>query len=63
VLDVGRIAGRSWAIIETNGAWGAGLYGCDPGAVLPVLLRATQPSATFPATEQRWARAHVEVEP
>jgi len=62
VVDVGRIARRGWAIIETNGAWGAGLYGCDPAAVLPVLKRATQISATLPDSERRWARAHVEVE-
>jgi hypothetical protein len=63
VLDVGRIAGRGWAIIETNGAWGAGLYGCDPAAVLPVLQRAAQPAAALAPDEQRWARARVEVEP
>ncbi len=37
VLDVGVIAGRGWAVIEQNSAWGAGLYGCDPEQVLEVL--------------------------
>jgi len=62
VLDVGKIAGRGWAIIETNGAWGAGLYGCDPAAVLPVLQRATHSTATLPPVEQMWARPRVELE-
>lgn len=30
VIDVGRIPGKGWAIIETNQAWASGLYGCDP---------------------------------
>jgi hypothetical protein len=30
VLDVGIIAGRGWAVVEANSAWGAGIYGCDP---------------------------------
>lgn len=39
VLDVGRIHGRGWAVVEANAAWGAGLYGCDPDQVLRVLAR------------------------
>jgi hypothetical protein len=41
VLDVGRIEGAGWGVIEANPAWGSGLYGCDPSVVLDVLLRAT----------------------
>lgn len=37
VIDVGRIPGKGWAIIETNQAWASGLYGCDPDKVLDVL--------------------------
>jgi hypothetical protein len=37
VIDVGVIKDRGWAAIEQNGAWGAGLYGCDPDLVLEVL--------------------------
>lgn len=37
VLDVGIIAGRGWAVIEANPAFGAGLYGCDPKKVLEVV--------------------------
>jgi hypothetical protein len=62
VLDVGLIAGRGWAVIETNGAWGAGLYGCDPAAVLPAVQHATRFTATMSPADQRWAREHVEVE-
>ncbi len=37
VLDVGVIAGKGWAVVEQNSAWGSGIYGCDPRAVLEVL--------------------------
>jgi hypothetical protein len=37
VIDVGRIPGKGWAIIETNQAWASGIYGCDPDGVLDVL--------------------------
>lgn len=37
VIDVGEIEGKGWAVIEANPAWGSGLYGCDPDAVLDVL--------------------------
>jgi hypothetical protein len=41
VVDVGVIEGRGWAVIEQNAAWGAGIYGCDPVAVLHVLRAAS----------------------
>lgn len=37
VIDVGVVAGRGWAVVEQNGAWGSGIYGCDPAKVLEVL--------------------------
>ena len=37
VIDVGRIKGKGWAIIETNQAWASGIYGCSPMSVLRVL--------------------------
>lgn len=43
VIDVGRIKGKGWAIIETNQAWASGLYGCDPGQVLKVLEQSCEP--------------------
>jgi hypothetical protein len=54
VLDVGRIAGRGWAVVETNAAWAAGLYGCDPAAALPVLRRATVRRGALTADDRRW---------
>jgi hypothetical protein len=29
VIDVGKIRGRGWAVIEANAVWAAGVYGCD----------------------------------
>lgn len=40
VIDVGRIPGKGWAIIETNQAWASGLYGCDAGYALQVMAKA-----------------------
>jgi hypothetical protein len=37
VVDVGLIENSGWACVEQNAAWGAGIYGCDPEAVLEVL--------------------------
>lgn len=42
VIDVGRIPGKGWAIIETNPAWASGLYGCDPVAALKVMEQAVR---------------------
>lgn len=42
VLDVGQIEGNGWAVVEANGAWGSGVYGCDPNAVLDVIRHATE---------------------
>jgi hypothetical protein len=45
VIDVGVIAGRGWAVVEQNAAWGSGLYGCDPQEVLQILRYAAEPIA------------------
>ncbi len=45
VLDVGVIAGRGWAVVEQNSAWGSGIYGCNPELVLEVLRFAAVPAA------------------
>ncbi len=42
-IDVGVIQSRGWAVIECNAACAAGIYGCDPIAVLRVLRRACNP--------------------
>lgn len=41
VIDVGYIKDRGFAVVELNAAWGAGLYACNPDAVLPVLRAAS----------------------
>jgi hypothetical protein len=41
VVDVGFVAGRGWAVVEFNAAWGAGLNGCDATKVLPAILAAS----------------------
>jgi hypothetical protein len=61
VVDIGRIAGRGWAIIEANAAWGSGLYGCDPDQVLAVLLRASLKQDAVTANERTWLRPIPEV--
>jgi hypothetical protein len=53
-LDVGIIAGRGWSVVEANAAWGSGLYGCDPAAVLPVLRRATMRRADLTDEDRAW---------
>jgi hypothetical protein len=37
VIDIGLIAGRGWSVVEANGVWGAGIYGCEPEKVLRIL--------------------------
>ena len=44
VVDVGEIEGKGWAVVEANGAWGAGIYGCDPRLVLDVIRHCTIPT-------------------
>lgn len=41
VVDVGVIQDVGWACVEQNAAWGAGIYGCNPTAVLEVLQHAS----------------------
>lgn len=41
VVDVGFVAGRGWAVVEFNAAWGAGLNGCNALKVLPAILAAS----------------------
>lgn len=40
VIDVGRIPGKGWAIIESNPVYCSGLYGCDPMFALEVMAQA-----------------------
>jgi hypothetical protein len=56
VVDVGRMAGRGWGVVEANAAWASGLCGCDPARVLPVLRRAAVPRGGASKADQRWVR-------
>lgn len=59
VLDVGLIEGRGWAVVEANEAWAAGLYGCDPVDVLPVLLASCVP---LDSPKRAWDQARAFLE-
>lgn len=54
VVDVGIVDGHGWAVVEANPAWGSGIYGCDPAAVLQVIRRATVPRAALTDEDRRW---------
>lgn len=54
VLDIGKIAKRSWAVIEANPAWAAGIYGCDPIAILPVLQRSCIATDNLVEKDKQW---------
>ncbi|XVQ09324.1 ATP-grasp domain-containing protein [Spirillospora sp. CA-255316] len=62
VIDIGRIEGHGWAVVEANSAWGAGVYGCDPRHVLNVLARARVPRNRLTPADARWAVAPVELD-
>lgn len=54
VLDVGKISGRGWAVLEANPVFGSGIYDCAPHLVLPVLARSIVPSALLCEADKRW---------
>jgi hypothetical protein len=54
VIDVGIIAGRGWAVVEANPASAAGIYGCDPAGVLPMIARATVRERELTPEDMRW---------
>ena len=62
VLDVGRIEGRGWAVVELNPAWSSGLYACDPAGVLRVLQRASGTQRTSAPRDARWLRPLPDIE-
>jgi ATP-grasp domain, R2K clade family 2 len=53
-LDVGIIEGQGWAVVEANAAWGSGIYGCDPSAVLRVVQRACVKKDHLQPEERAW---------
>lgn len=54
VVDVGKIAGRGWAVIEANPAWASGLYGNDAREVLRVVQKSLVRQSTLTPELQRW---------
>lgn len=54
VVDIGIIRGIGWSIVESNPAWGSGIYGCDASLVLPVLQRCSVDSNTLTDDDRRW---------
>lgn len=58
VVDVGLVAGRGWAVVEANPAWGSGLYGCDADAVLPVVRRASVAADAVTDEDRPWVIDH-----
>ncbi|HSO37659.1 MAG TPA: ATP-grasp domain-containing protein [Labilithrix sp.] len=41
VVDVGRLSDGTWALIECNATWGAGLNGCDASSVIACIAVAS----------------------
>jgi hypothetical protein len=56
VVDIGRMAGRGWGVVEANAAWASGLCGCEPSRVLAVLRRAAVPRRGASEADERWVR-------
>jgi hypothetical protein len=54
VVDVGLIEGRGWAVVEANAAWGSGIYGCDPSAVLASVQRSCVRADRVSENDRRW---------
>lgn len=54
VVDVGRMQGRGWGVIEANAAWSSGLYGCNAERVLDVICQGCLPVAEVGASERQW---------
>jgi hypothetical protein len=44
VLDVGRLSGGDWAVVEANMPWFSTVYAADPDRALDVVLRAAGPA-------------------
>ncbi|WP_395750695.1 ATP-grasp domain-containing protein [Prosthecobacter sp.] len=53
-LDVGKTSDGTWAIIEANPCWGAGLYGCAPSQVLQTIRSAIVPRSEVTQSHRPW---------
>jgi len=57
VLDVGRIEGRGWAVVEANQTHASGIYdGPDVDPVLDCILRSAGPAALVSEKDRRFLR-------
>jgi hypothetical protein len=54
VIDIGKIVGRGWAVVEANPAWGSGIYGNDADKVLDVLSQSCMKKDLLPDEYQEW---------
>jgi hypothetical protein len=54
VIDIGKIVGRGWAVVEANPAWGSGIYGNDPDEVLKVLAKSCMKRDQLPDDYSVW---------
>lgn len=54
VVDVGIVVGQGWAVVESNPAWGSGIYGCDPSMVLGVIRRACLSRDHVTPNDSKW---------
>jgi hypothetical protein len=53
-LDVGRLSGGGFAVVEANPATSSGIYSCDPSAVLEVIARVAVPRGSLTAEDAAW---------
>lgn len=54
VIDVGKIRGIGWAILEANPVFGSGLYDCEPQAVLKALARSVIAAKEVKSEERKY---------
>jgi len=59
VVDIGKIEGRGWAVVEANPAWGSGIYGNNPDEVLEVLAKSCLKRADLLPDHHRWLISRV----
>lgn len=58
VLDVGRIEGRGWAVVEANQAYASGIYGqSDTDKILDVVRRASGKLGQVSEADRRFLRS------
>lgn len=59
VLDIGKIAGLGWAVVEANASWASGLYGCDPLQVLRTVQVACRTREDAAKEDWKWINTRV----